>query len=323
MRNRLPPALVLYILAPLIGVLLPGTVPPARFLNPFTLAYLVALYGTGALLCRELTVRWRRGWPTLLTLGLAFGVVVDGLATKSFFDPAWPDLGPLAIYGRWLDVNWVWSVQTTLFHAVFSVGIPVLFVNLLYPRLRAYPLILERTFNQLVLLLAATVLLAFLFISPYRPPLAHYLLTVLLVAALVGLAAVLPETMRARTLPYVASTVRFGLLGLGAMVAFFFLRVFAPYTLIPPSMTILCTEALALLVVWTMLRLAYPIIGGWSDLQLLSLASGALSFLIVLAPLQEWFPQGRDTRGMLVVAFASTALLIWLVWRVRSRDAIR
>jgi hypothetical protein len=323
MRNRLPPALVLYLLAPLIGVLLPGTLPPARFLNPLTLAYLIALYGTGALLCRELTVRWRRSWPTLLVLGLAFGVVVDGLATKSFFDPAWPDLGPLATYGRWLDVNWVWSVQTTLFHAVFSIGIPVLFVNLLYPRLRAYPLILERTFNQLVLVLAATVLLAFLFVSPYRPPLTHYLLTVVLVAALIGVAAVLPNTIRARTVPYIASTVRFGLLGFCAMLAFFALRLLTPYTPIPPSMTILCTEALALLVVWTTLRLANPIIGGWSDLQLLSLASGALSFLIILAPLQEWFPQGRDTRGMLVVALAATALLIWLVWHVRARNAMR
>ncbi len=84
-------------------------------------------------------------------------------------------------------------------------------------------------------------------------------------------------------------------------------------------MTILCTEALALLVVRTVLRFANPIVGGWSDLQLLSLASGALSFLIVLAPLQEWFPQGSDTRWMLVVALAATALLIWLAWRVRSR----
>lgn len=74
MRNKLSPALVLYFLSPLIGVLLPGTLPPARFLDPFTLAYLVALYGTGALLCRELTVRWNRGWPTLLVLGLAFGL---------------------------------------------------------------------------------------------------------------------------------------------------------------------------------------------------------------------------------------------------------
>ena len=116
---------------------------------------------------------------------------------------------------------------------------------------------------------------------------------------------------------------RFGLLGFCAMLAFCALRLLTPYTPIPPSMTILCTEALALLVVWMILRFANPIVGGWSDLQQLSLASGALSFLIILAPLQEWFPQGRDTRGMLVVALAATTLLIWLVWHVRARNTTR
>jgi len=99
-RPKIPPALVLFFLAPAIGELLSGSTPPVEFFKPFSLFLLSALYGSGALLSRELALRWGKRWPTILALGLAYGIIEEGLMVKSFFDPAWIDLGVLGVYGR-------------------------------------------------------------------------------------------------------------------------------------------------------------------------------------------------------------------------------
>jgi probable HAF family extracellular repeat protein len=59
------------------------------------LLVLTALYGSGSILIRELSLRWRKGWPSILALGAAYGIVEEGLMVKSFFDPNWVDLGTL------------------------------------------------------------------------------------------------------------------------------------------------------------------------------------------------------------------------------------
>jgi hypothetical protein len=86
-RKTLSPALVLFFLAPVIPELLTGSTPLANFLNPFGFALLVGLYGSGAVVARELTYRWGKGWPTLLSLGAAYGIIEEGLMVRSFFSP--------------------------------------------------------------------------------------------------------------------------------------------------------------------------------------------------------------------------------------------
>ncbi len=87
---------VLFFLAPAIGELLSGSAPPVKFFNPAGFVALTVMYGAGAILARELTVRWQKGWPTILALGAAFGIVNEGLAAKSFFDPNWVDVGHIS-----------------------------------------------------------------------------------------------------------------------------------------------------------------------------------------------------------------------------------
>ena len=75
MKRLLTPAVVLFFLSPAIGELLSTSSPPAEFFNPFTLLLQASLYGSGALLVRELAHRWGKGWPSVLLLGAAYGVV--------------------------------------------------------------------------------------------------------------------------------------------------------------------------------------------------------------------------------------------------------
>ena len=65
MRRIFGPALMLFVLAPLVGELLSGSMPPVEWLNPVGVVLVLVLYGGGAILIRELTFRWGKGWPTL------------------------------------------------------------------------------------------------------------------------------------------------------------------------------------------------------------------------------------------------------------------
>ena len=64
---------------------------------------------------------------------MAYGIYEEGVIVRSFFDPAWMNLGVLGIYGRTLGVNWIWSIGLTLFHASIYTSVPILLVELIFP----------------------------------------------------------------------------------------------------------------------------------------------------------------------------------------------
>lgn len=74
--GRIAPALGLFFLAPLVGEYLLGNVPFSAIAGVFILA---PMYGGGALLVREVARRSGRGWPTILVLALAYGVLQPSL----------------------------------------------------------------------------------------------------------------------------------------------------------------------------------------------------------------------------------------------------
>ena len=169
------PAWILFFLAPLVGELLTGFSPPFRFINPLASFFLFALYGAGAVLCRELAFRSGRSWPTILALGAAIVLLKEGIMTASLFSP---DLAaPLASYGRFLGVNWFWLVQSLLFESIFAIAIPILLVNLLFPQARSAPWIGASGTWGLLGLLISGLLLGLAFLSPYHPSLIYYLVT--------------------------------------------------------------------------------------------------------------------------------------------------
>ncbi len=141
-RPRLP-VLALLVLAPSIPELLTGSTPiTTLFFDPiaFALSFLgiVGLYGTGALLIREFAVRFRKGWASILLLGAGYGIVEEGFAVHSFFEPAGrAPVGALGWYGHAVGVNWLWALGLTAFHAVYSIALPILLVQLAFPSVKA------------------------------------------------------------------------------------------------------------------------------------------------------------------------------------------
>jgi hypothetical protein len=132
------PALVLLILTPGIPEYLSSSSAiNAIVLNPplflFQLVANLGLYGPGALLIHDARIRWKKGWFTVLLLGSAYGILEEGIALSTLFDPKAGPVGTLGVYGHWLGVNWVWAGGIVPFHAVFSISIPILLLGLALP----------------------------------------------------------------------------------------------------------------------------------------------------------------------------------------------
>ncbi len=314
---------MLFFLAPTIGELLSGSSPPKSFFNPFTLLLLAFLYGSGALLAREFTLRWRRGWPTLLVLGAAYAIVEEGLCCKSFFDAHWPDVGLLGSYGRWLGVNWVWAAHLTIYHTVFSILVPITLVELTFPAARHASWVGPRGRWVLAGLLTLVVVTGFLFFpdgkKPFRPPPIGYALAMLSVVGLAWLAHRLPaEFTLVRTQCRLAKPRWFGLVGFAGTLTLFAIFWALPNTPLSPLLTVaaglaLCAGVLTLVLRWS------GNLQDWSDPHRLALAAGALGFFVLLAPLLEFGKDKhpKDMTGMTLVGVVAVLFLAWLGRRIR------
>jgi hypothetical protein len=316
--KKYAPVIVLFFLSPIIGELLSGSAPPVEFFNPFGLIFLPALYGSGAILAREITLGWGKRWPTILVLGLAYGVIEEGLMIKSFFDPAWPDLGLLGVYGRWAGVNWVWVVFLTLFHAVFSIAIPILLVEMLFPSRRDERWLGKKGMFFFAALLSFVVLFGFFVLAPYRPPAIPYLLAVTLTVALYIIAKQMPTQWITSIQKPTWRPLFLGLLGLCATFVFFMLGWALPHLGLPPVLTIISMILFAVALLFLIRRASGN--SSWKDNGRLALVSGALTFFILLGPISENDATRLDNpAGMTFVAIAALIALLWMRFRVGRR----
>jgi hypothetical protein len=143
------PVLLLLFLTPGIPEYISSSSPlnavilsPAQFI--FQVAANLGLYGCGALLIHDARVRWGKGWASVLLMGAAYGILEEGVALSTLFNPKAGPVGSLGTYGHWLGVNWVWAAGIVPFHAIFSIVIPILLLGLALPETRARPLLTPR-----------------------------------------------------------------------------------------------------------------------------------------------------------------------------------
>lgn len=303
-KPKLSPAFVLFVLSPAVGELLSGSSPPLEFFNPIVFLLLVSLYGSGAVLMRELKARWKKDFKALLLLGAAYGVLEEGLMVKSFFDPGWVDLGILGVYGRWLGVNWVWVEMLIVYHAVFSITIPTVLVELAYPEKKNDSWIGKRTFAGLTVLLAFVTALGYFFLTPYVPPLPHYLLAML--AMFLFIYAAYRNPSKNKETKGAGRTKLFWIAGFASTASFFLLFWAGPYAIDAPVFLMILGIALAFGMIQLLNRFDWD--SPASAPSQLAIVAGALSFLIFLAFLHEL----NGMFGMSLVGVASIMGLLLL-----------
>jgi hypothetical protein len=166
---RAHPVLCLLILTPGIPEYLSSSSPVyAIVLDPpqftFQLAANLGLYGPGVLLIREAMIRWNKGWGSVLLLGAAYGILEEGIALSTLFNPEAGPVGQLGYYGHWLGVSWVWSAGILPVHMIFSISIPILLLGLALPATRGKSLLSRRGIRAVAAILAADVTFLFLVI---------------------------------------------------------------------------------------------------------------------------------------------------------------
>ncbi|MFI7461958.1 hypothetical protein [Nonomuraea sp. NPDC049646] len=127
-------ALVLAGLTPVVAELTLGN-PPLR--QAWLLLVWTPIYGAGTVLIRELVRRAGRGWGSVLLLGAAYGIVEEGLALQALTSPTL--YGAAGWAPRVLGLNSAYTELNIPYHAVFSVALPILLADLLFPALRHRP----------------------------------------------------------------------------------------------------------------------------------------------------------------------------------------
>ena len=126
MRRTLP-ALGLFFLAPLVAEFLLGNIPISQI---FALLFLAPLYGGGAVLIREVVRRRGWGYPSVMILALAYGVLEEGVTTQSLFNPNYADLrlldpGHISALGMGAP----WTLFVLALHTVWSITVPIVLVE--------------------------------------------------------------------------------------------------------------------------------------------------------------------------------------------------
>jgi hypothetical protein len=168
---RAHPILCLLLLSPGIPEYLSGSSPVnAVILNPTQFIFQVianlGLYGPGVILIREFFVRWKKGWASVLILGAAYGILEEGIALSTLFNPLAGPVGKLGYYGHYLGVNWIWVAGILPVHMIFSISMPILLLGLALPETNGKSLVNSRNgIGTLFAILSADVLFLILLVS--------------------------------------------------------------------------------------------------------------------------------------------------------------
>jgi hypothetical protein len=310
--KRISPGLTLFVLAPILGELLSGHQPPLEFFNPLNLIILSLPYGCGALICRELVVRWKKGFISLLLLGAAYGMFEEGIVVRSLFNPDWGELGNLGTYSHVAGITWTYAELLIHFHVIVSITASVTLAEILYPEQRYKSWISNKKLMGCFMALLLWILAGFLMTS-YMPSTGLYILTWLAIFGLVWTARHIPAHSPCTV--SVPGPWWFWLLGLMNMTIFFFTVFLTPQYGVPPYFV----TALLLLVLdggtlWLILRWSGNGLA-WDDRHRLYLIAGALSFFIYACidhDLEKW--EGSSIVGILAIV---------ALWQLKRRVSTR
>jgi hypothetical protein len=315
--RRFKPWLTLLVLAPLLGEVVSGHQRPLEIFNPLSVLLLMLPYGFGALLCRELVVRWRKRWPSLLLLAIAYALYEEGIVVRSIFNPSWAEMEALEKSSHVLGVTWTYTLILVHFHVVVSIGASVILAEVLHPGQRGQSWLGKKGLAACIVGLALWLPAGWL-MTGYRPPLALYVLCWAAIGVLILAARRFPTAFPAAKEKEVPRPFFFLLLGFGNMTAFFLTVYLLPESWPPPlAVSILGLLALDTVTLWLLMRWSGNG-GAWNDLHRLAWVAGSLGFFIlfdVTSDLEKW-------QGQSLVA-AATILGLWMIrGRVRRRTVL-
>jgi hypothetical protein len=302
--KRFPPWLTLLILAPLLGEIISGHQPPLELCNPISVVLLMLPYGLGALVCRELVHRWKKGWPSLILLAVAYAFYEEAIVVRSFFDPGWAELDILKPY-HVLGVNWTYAEMLVHFHVLVSIAAGIMLAEMIHADRRTEPWLGKYGLAACIAGLALWFPAGWL-MTQYIPPWPEYLLSWLAIGGLILAARLVPAGVPAPVRKNPPHPFFFFLLGFSNMTLFFVTTYLVPETWTPPLW--LSVAGLALLDLCSLLLLLFwsGNGGAWDDRHRLAWVAGGLGFFIL-------FDVTSDLEGFAGRSCVSAAAILGLI----------
>ena len=328
----------LAVLTPCVEFLTGSTSAIGVLTNPVSALVFVVITAPGyilpVLLIRDALVVWNKGGPSLLTLGIAYGAVNEGLLAKTYFsvNPLSPMLGPGGGVGRWIGVNWPWVTEITLFHMVVSISVPVTLAFLLFPESRQVRFLSRRTIRWFLVYLLAIVLglltIQSLFSLTFRGLLPLMVLPASIVLGGIYLARRLPTPDPGLRLPrWISRPVPLALASMALFLGVFFPIIrffpfpFTPLTLASQRFYSLGTAAGVIATIYPVILVAvairYLTRHTLTEAQLAAVTTGMMILPLATAISVHDFPQGD-----LAAAAAYIAAIVVAWRRIRHRASV-
>jgi len=275
--SRMAPVLVLLVTAPLVAEFLLGDV---TLVSLPALAIFIPLYGGGAVLIREVVRRKGGGWPAIVVLAAAYGVIGEGLATQSLFNPNYAHQHLLSTgYVSALGIAIPWTLYVLSLHVIWSICTPIALVECMFPTRRTEPwlgmrglIIIAVLYVLGVVAAAITTWVSFPYIAPPSRLIGAAMVAVaLIIAGLLLIRRGRPERPAAEASARSAPAA--WLVGIVSAIAASILLI-APRLPIATwgKVTVFFTIEVAAIVTITL----WSRRTGWGDRQILALAAGAL-----------------------------------------------
>jgi hypothetical protein len=125
--RRIALTLGLFFLSPFVAEYLLGNISISAIA---ALPFLALMYGCGAILIREITRHRGYGWPTLILMGLAYGILEEGLITQSLFNPSYANANLLSNAAiPELGISAWWTLFVLTLHTVWSTSVPIALIE--------------------------------------------------------------------------------------------------------------------------------------------------------------------------------------------------
>jgi hypothetical protein len=302
--------------------------------NPFSLLLFLIVtapnYALSAILIREALVAWKKGWASLLSFGIAYGAINEGVMAKTYFNfqTTSPPLGSATGVGRLFGINWPWVTGITLFHMIVSISVPVVLSFFIFSDAASQRLLGRKgTFTALGLLIIQIVLWNII-LPILNPTFAQgvplLVLPVAIVLFFTYLARRLPVPdpgrkllgLFGRPVPLAVAAVLFFILVFAPILRFFafpFIPTTSPYDLVYQAdpTGILATVYPMILAA---LAIAFFVRYSLSETQILALLTGAMFIPLVSGFAPFDLPAGAPMAALIYLACIYTA---WT--RIRKR----
>lgn len=288
-------------------------VNPGQFL--INLALNLGLYTAGVLLIREFAIRFKKGWASILLLGAAYGILEEGIALHTFFQTSGNPAGFLATYGHLIGINAVWAIGITAFHALFSVALPILILELAYPEWKGRSLIGRRGIIGTSVIYMSAVLILNSY-AGFKPSDTWYIALIAIAASLIYAAYRIKSTYIKRHYNSLAGFIgKHGFVaGVSALFAYGMYAIILPKVngITPIFDTVIFLPLISISIVFLLNcegRQQY-------NREKLYFAMGMVVTLVIWAETLEFLGVARGITIISIIAI----LLLYRLWKIRHAD---